>query len=290
MMFRHPGITPRPCSNLAYRLTRFQHLLKPRRCFWSFDSSRVSNTSERRQFTDRAAGVLPWQALATALAALVCCATRAPAQFGVKCDSPSFATAPDGTKLSEDMQAAVRATCIFNMKNTEIRETFGKAGWSWDLLPKARADVSDLTNLADVAAELNFKTSDQRALGNIRRMYIRVGERRRWLANEERKFAIRQQKLAVSPPQAGGSADSLAAAESAMFVFVVFQDGISNGDKDSFLRAYGALIVDGPNQDKSYRLSLGAPVPRDQLRLVLDSMKSQKEIVRTAFARWSDTE
>lgn len=220
-----------------------------------------------------AAVVLPWSIVS------------AHAQFGLKCDSPSFSDSLATSTYSVDIQAAIRATCAYNKKSAEINATFGKNGWSDDLFPKARIDIAELTELANKAAELNFATNDPRALGNIRNIYTHLGDQKRWLADNEKRLARRQHAAAAPTPGDGSLADQSQASASATYVFVVFQDNISNDDKATFLKAYQASIVDGPDKDGAYRLSLNAPPPADQLQLVLDSMKSQTNILKNAFAK-----
>jgi hypothetical protein len=207
------------------------------------------------------------------------------AQFGMKCDSPAFAYTLNEAKFPEDIEAAIRATCAFNKKNAEMAQTFGKMGWSWDLLPKARSDVAELKDLANTAAELNFKTRDPRALGNIRNMYMRVGDQQRWLAEAEAQFARRQATLVTAPQSVGASPDPTQTSANATFLYVVFQDDISKADKDAFLQAYSASIVNGPDANQTYRLSLPAALSANELQQVLESMNSQTKVVKSVFAK-----
>lgn len=212
----------------------------------------------------------------------LCLGGGAQAQFGLKCDAPEFAYALNESSFSSDIKDAIRATCAFNKKSAEIGVTFGKPGWSWDLLPKARADIEELRHLADAAADLNFKTGDPRALGNIKHMYLRVGDQQRWLRGEESKYERLKQKAQSTQP---GPADGTQTSADATFLFVVFQDNVSSADKDAFLQAYSASIIDGPDANQVYRLRLAASLEPDQLQTVLTSMNTQTRVVKSAFAR-----
>lgn len=221
-------------------------------------------------------------AIALASGLNLCLGGSAQAQFGLKCDAPEFAYALNESSFSSDIKDAIRATCAFNKKSAEISVTFGKPGWSWDLLPKARADIEELRHLADAAADLNFKTGDQRALGNIKHMYLRVGDQQRWLRGEESKYERLKQKAQNTQP---APADGTQTSADATFLFVVFQDNVSSADRDAFLQAYSASIIDGPDANQVYRLRLSAPLEADQLQTVLTSMNTQTAVVKSAFAR-----
>ena len=78
------------------------------------------------------------------------------------------------------------------------------------------------------------------------------------------------------------SAGSRPAIASGSFVNVSFLQTITSGDITRFLQAYNATIVAGPNADGVYRLRVtDATMPASRLQEVVDSMRSQTEMVQS---------
>jgi hypothetical protein len=68
------------------------------------------------------------------------------------------------------------------------------------------------------------------------------------------------------------------------FVFVAFQSNISAADLVAFLQAYKVSIVEGPSAEGYYTVRLPDPLPSDQFQQVVESMKSQTQLVTNVVA------
>lgn len=62
-------------------------------------------------------------------------------------------------------------------------------------------------------------------------------------------------------------------------VFVIFQQNLSAADLAAFLQAYKVSIAEGPSAEGVYKLRVDASLAGDQLQQMVDSMKSQDNIV-----------
>lgn len=85
--------------------------------------------------------------------------------------------------------------------------------------------------------------------------------------------AVRRQ-VSSTPTQA--PAAEQAAPQS---VFVVFQQNLSAADLAAFLQAYKVSIAEGPSAEGVYKLRVDTSLAGDQLQQMVDSMKSQDNIV-----------
>jgi hypothetical protein len=101
------------------------------------------------------------------------------------------------------------------------------------------------------------------------------------------QIASVQPAAAVAAPQPAPNPPAPAqpaTAPTSAFVFVAFRQDISAADMAAFLLAYKVSMVEGPNADGFYTLRLSDPLPSEQVRPVVDSMKSQTRLVNNVVA------